>query len=246
MTTPDDPSGPAAADDVLALDGPIEYEERPPRRGELSRTCIVSRETRPIADLIRFVLAPDGSVVPDLKRNLPGRGVWVEASRRSVETAVAKKQFARGFRAGVTADRGLPDLVDRLMSEQALGALGLARKAGQVVIGFAKVEAAVAREPLAGLVHAAEAGADGVAKLTAVLRRRFGGERGRPVVRIFSGSQLDLALGRSNVIHAALLAGRAAEIFLERAVALGRYRGDLIAVSSNDGQPATSGEEPQE
>lgn len=230
----------------------MEYEERPPRKGDVSRHCIVSREVRPIADLIRFVLGPDGSVVPDLKRDLPGRGVWVEATRAAVEKAVAKKLFARGLKAAVTVDPGLPDLIDRLMMEHALGTLGLARKAGQVVIGFAKVEAAVARERLAGIVHAAEAGADGVSKLTAALKRRFGGEIGCPVVRIFTGPQLDLALGRSNVIHAALLSGRAAEIFIERASALGRYRGEIIpgdegaAVPRIDEHAATSGIQPQE
>ncbi|NLH81312.1 MAG: RNA-binding protein [Phyllobacteriaceae bacterium] len=200
----------------------------------------------PIAELLRFVQAPDGSVVPDLKRNLPGRGVWVEARRAVVEKAVAKKLFARAFRAQVSVDPGLPGLIDRLMSDHALGTLGLARKAGEVVIGFAKVEAAVARERLAGLVHAAEAGSDGVSKLTAALRRRFGGEDGVPVVRIFSGPQLDLALGRSNVIHAALLSGRAAEIFLERAVALGRYRDDPVTTPTNDDHAEKSGTPPQE
>lgn len=232
--------------DAEPAEGPVDFEERPPKKSDVSRTCIVSREVMPIADLIRFVLAPDGSVVPDLKRNLPGRGVWVEAKRSVVETAMAKKLFARAFRAQVSVDPGLPDLIDRLMNDHALGTLGLARKAGEVVIGFAKVEAAVARERLAGLVHAAEAGADGVAKLTAALRRRFGGESDLPVVRIFAGPQLDLALGRSNVIHAALLSGRAAEIFLERANALGRYRGDPAATPSNDDHAEKSGLAPQE
>jgi predicted RNA-binding protein YlxR (DUF448 family) len=229
------------------LDGPAEYDERPPKKGDVSRTCIVSREVMPIADLIRFVLAPDGSVVPDLKRDLPGRGVWVEGKRAVVEKAVAKRLFARGLRAQVTVDPGLPALIDRLMSDQALGTFGLARKAGLVVTGFAKVEAAVARERLVCVVHAAEAGVDGINKLTAALKRRFGGEGGCPVVRIFAGPQLDLALGRSNVIHAALLHGRAAEIFLERASALGRYRGEAITrVPSNDDDAQTSGELPQE
>lgn len=238
--------------DAAPADEPVEFEERPPRKGDVSRHCIVSREVMPIADLIRFVHAPDGSVVPDLKRNLPGRGVWVTATRAAVEKAVVKKVFARGLRAQVSVDPGLPDLVDRLLVDQALGTLGLMRKAGQIVVGFAKVETAVAREPLAGIVHAAEAGADGVSKLTAALKRRFGGEIGCPVVRIFAGPQLDLALGRSNVIHAALLSGRAAEIFIERASALGRYRGEVTRRGEGDALPridehaATSGIQPQE
>ncbi|MCE1235280.1 MAG: RNA-binding protein [Hyphomicrobiales bacterium] len=237
----------STADDVApAADEPVEFEERPPKKSDVSRTCIVSRETMPIAELLRFVEGPDGSVVPDLKRNLPGRGVWVEARRAVVEKAVAKNVFARALRRRVSVDPGLCDLIDRLMNDQALGTLGLARKAGEVVVGFAKVEAAVARERLAGLVHAAEAGADGVAKMTAALKRRFGGEADLPVVRIFSGPQLDLALGRSNVIHAALLSGRAAEIFLERAAALGRYRGVSAEMPTNDDHAEKSGDLPQE
>jgi predicted RNA-binding protein YlxR (DUF448 family) len=206
-------------------DAAPDWDDRPPKKADVMRTDIVSRETRPVAELIRFVEAPDGTVVPDLKRDLPGRGVWVEATRVAVDKAVNRRLFARAFRKSVEASPGLADLIDGLMVKQALGTFGLARKAGQVVTGFAKVEQAVARERLAGLVHAAEAGSDGVEKLAAALRRRFGGEIGCPVVRIFTAAQLDLALGRSNVIHAALLADRASETFLERVGALARYRG---------------------
>ena len=223
-----------------------DWDERPSKKADLTRTDIVSRETRPVGDLIRFVLAPDGTVVPDLKRDLPGRGVWVEATRVAVDKAVNRRLFARAFRQSVEVSAGLVDLVDGLLAKQALGTFGLARKAGLVVTGFAKVEAAVARERLAGLVHAAEAGSDGVEKLAAALRRRFGGEVGCPVVRIFTGAQLDLALGRSNVIHAALLAGRASEIFFERAGALGRFRGTTPSESTIGDSHATSGLPPQE
>lgn len=236
----------ATTDVETDADAAPEWEDRPPKKADLTRTDIVSRETRPVSELIRFVEAPDGDVVPDLKRDLPGRGVWVEATRAAVEKAVSRRLFARALRRQVEVRSDLADLVDGLLVRQALGNFGLARKAGLVVTGFAKVEAAVARERLAGLVHAAEAGTDGVEKLAAALKRRFGGEIGCPVVRIFTGAQLDLALGRSNVIHAALLAGRASETFLERAGALGRYRGTTAAMSSNDGHHATSGTTPQE
>lgn len=234
------------ADAAAAEDAAPDFDERPPKKADVTRTDIVSRETRPVSELIRFVLAPDGSVVPDLKRDLPGRGVWVEATRVAVETAVKRRLFARSLRQNVEVAADLAAMVDGLMVRQALGTFGLARKAGLVTTGFAKVEAAVARERLAGLVHAAEAGTDVVEKLAAALRRRFGGEIGVPVVRIFIGTQLDLALGRSNVIHAALLAGRASETFLERAGALGRYRGEIVATSTNDDPLETSGTPPQE
>jgi len=217
-----------------------------PRKNEpTTRLCAVTRQTHPIAELIRFVVDPDGRVVPDLKRQLPGRGMWVTARRETVETAIKRKAFARAFEGPVTVEPGLADLIDRLMEDAALGTFGLARKAGAVLTGFAKVEAAIAKEDLAGLVHASEAGEDGVLKLAAAVSRR--NRQGRdassgqselkmrssdeknaiPVIRSFSGAQLDLALGRSNVIHAALLAGRASDSFIERLTTLERYRGTI-------------------
>jgi predicted RNA-binding protein YlxR (DUF448 family) len=217
-----------------------------PRKSEpTERTCIVSRETKPIGDLLRFVLGPDGTVVPDLKRTLPGRGVWVSATRTAVATAVKKRLFGRGFGEEATADPDLPDLVERLLTDAALGTLGLARKAGHLAVGFAKVEAAAKSGEAIGLVHASEAAPDGISKLAAALRRRPDGGVDIPVVRSFTGAQLDLALGRSNVVHAAVLAGRAGAIFLERHKALERYRNGMAdAVAATD--RTRSGDAPQD
>jgi len=217
-----------------------------PRKNEpTERTCIVSRETLPVEALIRFVLGPDGTVVPDLKRKLPGRGVWVEASRKAVETATRKRLFGRGFGEEAKAGTDLPDQVDRLLIDAALGTLGLARKAGLIVLGFAKVEAAIRSDAVIGLIRASEAGEDGTNKMTAALRRRFGDENAIPVVRFFSGAQLDLALGRSNVVHAAVLAGRAGEIFLGRYHALERWRGGT-AIPAADNERTRGGDAPQD
>lgn len=194
------------------------------------RQCAVTREVHPVDDLIRFVLAPDGSVVADLKRDLPGRGVWVSATRRAVEAAEKKRVFARGFKADVRVEPGLADRVDERLQAQALGLLGLARKAGQVVTGFAKVEAALKKDDVAALVHAGDAAEDGIRKLAAIRVARFGPAGGPPVFRCFASGQLDLALGRANVIHAALLAGRASESFVKRACALDRFRADSAAI----------------
>jgi hypothetical protein len=210
-----------------------------PRKNEpTERTCIVSRETRPVGELIRFVLGPDHAVVPDLKRTLPGRGVWVTCARSAVEMATKKRLFGRGFGEEARADPALPDLVETLLADAALGTLGLARKAGSVVLGFAKVEAAVGRDDVIAVIHASDAGDDGIAKLKAAVRRRTGEADGIPVVRSFAGAQLDLALGRGNVVHAAVLAGRAGETFLERHRALDRYRGG--SVTSEPPQTADS------
>lgn len=203
-----------------------------------TRTCIVTRKEKPAETLMRFVLGPAGEVVPDLKRKLPGRGVWVTAERGMVAEAVKKRMFSRGFGEDAKADAALVDLIDRLLVDAALGTLGLARKAGLVVTGFAKVDTALRRGQAIGLVHAAEAAEDGQRKLRAVLAHRPDGGRAIPVVRAFSGTQLDLALGGGNVIHAAVLAGRAGEIFLERHAALLRYRGLLVDAEPVDGTRA--------
>jgi predicted RNA-binding protein YlxR (DUF448 family) len=197
-----------------------------PRANEATeRTCIVTREAKPVDALIRFVAGPDGTVVPDLKRKLPGRGVWVTAEIGVVQTAVKKHLFTKALEGAVTAEPDLAERVDELLLAAATGALALARKAGVLVSGFGKVEAALASDPVIALIHATDAGIDGVSKLQGAARRRFG-ESGVPIIRIFGADQLDLAFGRTNVIHAALLAGPAGANVLARVGDLVRYRGN--------------------
>lgn len=197
-----------------------------PRKGAASeRFCVVERAVRPVEDLIRFVVGPDGAVVPDVKQNLPGRGLWVTATRAAVETAGRRKLFAKGFRREVRAAPDLAAVTDRLLERAALDSLSIAGKAGTVVTGFAKVEAAVNRDNPVALLHASDGSEDGLRKLKALLRRNDEAESPEiPVIRVFSGAQLDLALGRSNVIHAALLAGPASQGFLTRCLRMMRFR----------------------
>lgn len=136
------------------------------------RTCVVTRASGPAAGLIRFVRAPDGTVVPDIRGKLPGRGVWVSGRRETVAEAVRRRLFARGFKAEATAADDLPDLVDRLLMEAALGSLGMARKAGRVVTGFGKVTSAIGRGQAVAVIHALEAAEDGRRKVAQVMRRR--------------------------------------------------------------------------
>lgn len=203
-----------------------------PRKNEpTERQCAVTREVQPISSLIRFVLDPEGNVVPDLKRVLPGRGVWVTATRDAVAAAGKdrKKVFGRGFKCEVRAEPDLADRVDALLERAALHALSMTRKAGELVTGFSKVEAALRRDPVVGLVHASDAADDGVRKLAAVAGGRMEPANGGQIVRLFDSAQLDLALGRSNVIHAALLVGQASENFLARARDLEHFRGRSAA-----------------
>ncbi|NBN65754.1 RNA-binding protein [Microvirga tunisiensis] len=214
-----------------------------PRKNEpLERQCALTREVKPVSDLMRFVMDPDGQVVPDLRRNLPGRGVWVTAQRSAIEQAEKRKVFPRGFKAEAKVEPGLADRVDALLTRAALSALSLSRKAGELVTGFAKVEAALRRDPVVGLIHASDASEDGVRKLAGVAASRFEDANGGPVVRLFDSTQLDLALGRTNVIHAALLAGRASEGFLARIRDLEAFRASSVAKSS-DGANSAAGQD---
>lgn len=210
---------------MLARTDHSEADNGPRAGGVTARLCAVSRKVRPIGEMVRFVVAPDGALVPDLKRRLPGRGVWVAADRRLVAEAVRRGVFQRSLRTGVTVSSELPGIVEALMEQAALDALGIARKAGLVVSGFAKVEAAAERGNPIAYLRAADAGADGARKIAAAI------ERGRPARDaavapeiVFTSAQLDLALGRTNVVHAALLAGRASETFLARWRTLECYR----------------------
>ena len=197
------------------------------------RLCIATREVRPVGALIRFVIGPDGAIVPDMKRRLPGRGAWVTARRHVLAEAVRRRLFSRAFKAEVRVSPGLTDEVERLLELSALNGLSIAYKAGLVVQGFAKVEAAVLSAPVAALVRARDAGEGDGRKLAHAFCRRAGpavaGEteaNEEKIVEAFTSTQLDLALGRLNVVHAALLAGRASEAFLVRWRFLEDFRAD--------------------
>ena len=103
------------------------------------RRDIVSGEVLPGHRLLRFVAGPDGVVVPDVAAKLPGRGLWVEASRDAVNKAVAKKLFARAAKAQVTAAADLSDRAEKALVTRMLGDLGIARRSGQLVLGFDNV-----------------------------------------------------------------------------------------------------------
>ena len=195
-------------------------------RHEPERTCIVTREAQASAGLIRFVLGPDQQVYPDLKHKLPGRGVWVTARSDLVEEAVRRRLFSRAFKTEAKAPETLPRDIERLLRDDLRQALSLANKAGSVITGFHKVEAAITDKPLVALIHAAEAAEDGRRKIANQLRKRLGDAiSGFPVIQDLSNDELDLALGRSHVIHAALVAGAGSDGFLTRWHRYRSYRG---------------------
>ena len=150
------------------------------------RLCAVSRAHKPPEELIRFVAGPDGAIVPDLARRLPGRGVWVDATRQAVAAAVRQKAFARSLKRQVSVPADLADLVERLMARRLAEALSIANKAGLVVAGFAKVEELIA------------AGEGGRAASRGRCRSRRGGET-RPQIQGLAGPDERPATHRSRI-----------------------------------------------
>ena len=201
-----------SAGDVRADEGPL-------------RTCAVTRQQHPVGDLIRFVASPDDVLVPDVACRLPGRGVWVSLDRKAVETAIKTRAFSRGLKRPATAAPELADLVDKLLAQRAVNALSIANKAGCVLTGFSKIDTSIAHNGIIGLVHGCDASDDGVEKLDRRYRA-MSRDLGVPahIVRSFTTEQMSLALGRANVVHAALTMGGAAQHFLFEAERLGKYR----------------------
>jgi hypothetical protein len=200
-----------------------------PKREETVRQCCLTRTERPVADLIRFVVGPDGALWPDVDAKAEGRGVWVTASRASVAEAVKKKAFTKSLKEPVNVVPDLADQVALRLEQRLLQSLSMARKAGQIVTGATKVRGAIEDGEVIALLTATDAAPDGRAKmlgaLNAYLRARQDEGMGQnvPHLELLSSAQMGLALGIENVIHAALTKGAAAQSALARAQRLARY-----------------------
>lgn len=152
--------------------------------------------------MVRFVLSPDNVIVPDVAERLPGRGVWVTATKDALETAVRKQVFSRGFKQTVKADAALPAQVERLLRERVLHWLALANKSGEAILGFTKVEAALKEGSPALLFLASDAGPSDSQKI-----QSLGGRRGIEICHLLSREELARPFGRDDTVHIALLPG---------------------------------------
>jgi predicted RNA-binding protein YlxR (DUF448 family) len=192
------------------------------------RMCIVTRESGPADELIRFVAGPDGTVVPDLKRQLPGRGCSIKADRKLVDQAVKKQLFARALKTDVKALPELGAQVDHLLLSQLTGMMSMARKAGQFLSGTMKVDNAVRTGQALAVFHATDAAGDGIRKISnarkAVSFMMDDGEE-IPAFRLLSFDEMQELMGDNAFIHAVALAGQAGEGVVKRAKLLETYRG---------------------
>ncbi|UWQ07825.1 RNA-binding protein [Aliiroseovarius crassostreae] len=187
------------------------------RPQEPERKCIATGESQPKTGLIRFVVGPDGMVVPDLLGKLPGRGIYVAANRAAIATAIKKGLFSRAARQPVTVPDGLLDLLEKGYADRVVHLIAMARKAGQAVAGYEKVKDWLAKDEAKVLIQAI----DGSDRQKSKLRPPR--ERDR-YINCLTGDELGLAFGRENVIHGALAAGGLASRVVEEAKKLTAMR----------------------
>lgn len=192
------------------------------------RKCIATGESGPVSGMIRFVVGPDNAIVPDIRRKLPGRGIWVSARRDALEKAVKKKLFARAARQPVTVPEGLVAAVEAQQARRVIELISLARKSGAAVAGYEKVKDWLSKEVARVLIQASDGSERGKSKLSTPYMGRF--------IGWLSAEELGLAFGRQTVIHAALASGGLTDRVVEDAQ---RLR-DLRTIDGGRGRPKGS------
>ena len=238
------PALPNSDEPVAALDA-VETDAGPPRAGKAGlrhplrgagrdpeRRCIATMERRPQGQLIRFVLSPDAQVTPDISARLPGRGAWVTANRESVDLAAKRGAFARAFKAQVKLPQDLSAQAEAMLVRRALDMLGLAKRSGELILGFEQVREEIRESRPACLLAASEASEDQRGKVLALVRGLYGpqpgenpGKRGLPpATDCFSGDEMGMALGRERVVHACVKQGRIAHTWLGELARLSGFR----------------------
>jgi predicted RNA-binding protein YlxR (DUF448 family) len=193
---------------VLPEDAGADDEEKGP-----FRRCIVTRERHLAETMIRFVVGPDRMVVPDLKAGLPGRGMWLSARRDVLETALARKAFARAARAEVLVPVEMPAIIEAALKRRVIEVLGLTRRAGQAVCGFSKAREWLASNRAALIVQALDGSVEE--------RTRLLSGRTVPVIAPLPAQELGQIFGRDHAVHVAVSAGRLATMLLTETERLG-------------------------
>ncbi len=184
---------------------------------EPERKCIVSGESQPKSGLVRFVIGPDATVVPDVAGKLPGRGIYVSADKDAIAKAVKKGLFSRAAREPVKADPGLPDLVEELVLKRTIELISLARKASRAVMGYEKVKDWLAKGQARVLIQSSDGSERGKTKLRAP-------DGDNSYISCLSAGEMGLAFGRERAIHAALAAGGLTTRVVEEAARLSGLR----------------------
>lgn len=213
------PPGQPPLPEVLGPEAMADEPESPAGKRSPLRRCVASGRVREKDRMVRFVISPEGAVVPDVEETLPGRGLWLTADPAMVEKALSKGLFSKAARRAVKADPGLLATVRQLVRRRALELVGLARKGGGAIAGFEKVQASLrsgqmgrpgaGAKPVGIWLEARDGSADGRAKL-----RPLALARQVPLVDRFDRAELGPALGREDAVHAVLAAGPLAQRLL--------------------------------
>ncbi|MEM1352262.1 MAG: RNA-binding protein [Pseudomonadota bacterium] len=173
------------------------------------RKCIATGDVHPKYGMLRFVIGPDGTVVPDILSKLPGRGIYVTANRASVDKAAQKGLFSRAAKAPVRVPDGLSDEVERQLARRVIDLISLQRKAGKAVAGYEKVKSWLQMEEAEVLIQAVDGSGRGKSKLSTP---HFG-----TYIGCLTADELGLAFGRQTVIHGALASGGLTKRVVEEA-----------------------------
>ena len=218
-------------------DSPEQDEFGPDRRGHkpLERRCLASGETRDPVSMVRFVLNPAGVVTPDIQGKLPGRGVWVSSDRKSLEKVIAQKSFARGFKGKAKVEDDLTALTESLLVRRVLGLITMARKAGQIALGFDQVQSMAREAAIAFRIEASDGSKDGRGKIR-TLAKAMNREQELPdpiVVGCFTADEIGQALARDSIVHASIKPGKLAKSLRRDVMRLSGFR-ELIPMDWPD------------
>lgn len=194
---------------------------RASRSAQRERRCLVTRDSRPADTLIRFGVSPDGAVVPDIEERLPGRGLWLTATRDIVDTACRKHVFEKAVRGPVSVDEHLADTIEQLLVRRCLSLLGIARRAGEAVTGFEKVRDLAGRGKAGLLLTASDAAADGRRKIESASRKTT---QKSPAVGVFTSGELGGVFGRDAAVHVAVTKGEIGALLLIECNRLAGFR----------------------
>jgi hypothetical protein len=164
------------------------------------RRCIATGTIGDRSRLLRFVVHPNGELVPDVASRLPGRGLWLTPRREILENAIARRLFARSARRPVAIPPGLADRVENMLVQRCCELIGLARRAGVAVAGVEKVREAV-RTKKAGLLVLALDGAEGGRGKMRSLGRDL------PAVMVLTAAEMGAIFGRDHVVNIAIGSG---------------------------------------
>lgn len=196
------------------------------------RFCAATQEERDTIHLIRFVAGPAEEIVPDLARKLPGRGVWITADRVSIQTAIKRHSFSRSLKKQVRVADDLADLVEKQLVNRVIGGLALANKAGAVATGFENIQSSLETLKIVALLHGKGCAEGGRTKLDRKLYATLSSRGDRPIVLdCLTIDEMSLAIGRDNVVHAALKADGAAQNFIGLADRLVKFRAGIDATA---------------